>query len=98
MHARNRRLAWLIGLGMSAALFALIALFFDWRYSQNDDVAIMRSFMGFETGTPASFHIFVHGCWRGPSTGLPCGSPRSRGFPCFRWGCCFWAALCFKKA
>ena len=61
MRNRNRRLCWLIGLGITAVMFVLIALRLDWRYCQNDDITILRSFMGYETGEPASFHIFIHG-------------------------------------
>ena len=98
MHARNRRLAWLIGLGMSAALFALIALFFDWRYSQNDDVAIMRSFMGFETGTPASFHIFVHGLLARPIHWLALRFPTVAWFSVFQVGLLFLGSVVLQKS
>lgn len=61
MRVRNRRLAWLISLAITAGLFLFIAFFLDWRYSQNDDISILRSFMGYETGEPAHFQIFIHG-------------------------------------
>ena len=38
MRVRNRRLAWLISLAITAGLFLFIAFFLDWRYSQNDDI------------------------------------------------------------
>lgn len=76
MRNRSRRLCWLIALGITAAMFLLIALRLDWRYCQNDDIAILRSFMGYETGEPASFHIFIMDFWRGPCTGWRWRFPR----------------------
>ena len=61
MRNRNRRLAWLIGLLLTVGLFLFIAFCLDWRYNQNDDIGILRSFMGYETGEPAHFHIYIHG-------------------------------------
>lgn len=65
----KRWLSWLIAVGMTAAMFACAFLFLDVMYAQNDDSAIVRSFMGSLTGEPASFHVFIHGllalplCW-----------------------------------
>lgn len=87
MRVRNRRLAWLISLAITAGLFLFIAFFLDWRYSQNDDISILRSFMGYETGEPAHFQIFIHGCWPGPSIGWPRHFRRWRGFPSCRLRC-----------
>ena len=65
----KRWLSWVIAVGMTAAVFACAFLFLDVLYAQNDDSAIVRSFMGSLTGEPASFHVFIHGllalplCW-----------------------------------
>ena len=62
MTARWRSaVCWLAALGMTAAMFALIFLVLDPQYAVNDDSGILRPFMGFETGEPAHFHIYLHG-------------------------------------
>ena len=58
---RARRMAWWISLGMTAALFAFLLCCLEVRYALNDDATTLRLFMGYETGRPASFHIYVHG-------------------------------------
>lgn len=57
----KRRLAWLLALFMTAALFACCFAFLDMRYAVNDDAGILKAFLGYETGTPARFHIYIHG-------------------------------------
>ena len=79
MRVRNRRLAWLISLAITAGLFLFIAFFLDWRYSQNDDISILRSFMGYETGEPAHFQIFIHGLLAWPIYWL------AKAFPTVAW-------------
>ena len=79
MRIRNRRLAWLISLILTAGLFLFIALCLDWRYNQNDDIGILRSFMGYETGEPANFHIFIHGLLAWPMYWL------AKAFPTVAW-------------
>ena len=58
---RRSAVCWLAALGMTAAMFALIFLVLDPQYAVNDDSGILRPFMGFETGEPAHFHIYLHG-------------------------------------
>ena len=84
MRNRSRRLCWLIALGITAAMFLLIALRLDWRYCQNDDIAILRSFMGYETGEPASFHIFIHGLLAWPMYWLALAFPTVAWFSVFQ--------------
>ena len=79
MRNRNRRLAWLIGLLLTVGLFLFIAFCLDWRYNQNDDIGILRSFMGYETGEPANFHIFIHGLLAWPMYWL------AKAFPTVAW-------------
>lgn len=79
MRVHNRRLAWLISLAITAGLFLFIAFFLDWRYSQNDDISILRSFMGYETGEPAHFQIFIHGLLAWPIYWL------AKAFPTVAW-------------
>ena len=68
-HARKRGLCWLIAALMTAAMMVFVLTCTDVLYATNDDAGILRAFMGYETGEPAHFHIFVHGllawplCW-----------------------------------
>lgn len=72
---KKRSLSWVIALGMNAALFAFVALFCDVRFALNDDSGILRAFLGYETGTPASFHIYIHGLLAKPLYWLSCAFP-----------------------
>lgn len=59
----NRRanlLYWLIAMGLCTLCWGAIALWGDLRYFTNDDVAILRAFMGYPTGTPPTFHLYIH--------------------------------------
>ncbi len=106
MRNRSRRLCWLIALGITAAMFLLIALRLDWRYCQNDDIAILRSFMGYETGEPASFHIFIHGLLAWPMYWLALAFPTVAWFSVFQiallclsvWMCAKGLMQCFVNA
>ncbi len=60
-HVQKRGLCWLIAAVMTAALMIFVLTSTDVLYATNDDTAIMRAMMGFETGEPARFHLFVHG-------------------------------------
>ncbi len=62
----KRGFAWLVALGMTAGMFVLIALFGDVRFDANNDGSILRAFQGYETGVPATFHIFIHGLFSWP--------------------------------
>lgn len=106
MRNRNRRLCWLIGLGITAVMFVLIALRLDWRYCQNDDISILRSFMGYETGEPANFHIFIHGLLAWPMYWLAKVFPTVAWFSVFQiaflclsvWMCTKGLMQCFVNA
>ena len=57
----TRKLApWIAGLLAATLLFALLFVFTGFRYSGNDDSPILRSFMGYEGGTPARFNLYTH--------------------------------------
>ncbi len=79
MRKRKRLLAWAVAAAMTLILFLIVSTLLDWRYAQNDDTAIMRSFMGYETGTPVSFSIFIHGLLAWPLFWL------STAFPGIAW-------------
>ena len=80
MTTRHRNgLCWLIGIGMTAALFAFVFLALDPKYAVNDDSGILRPFMGYETGEPAHFQIFIHGLLAWPIYWL------AKAFPTVAW-------------
>lgn len=60
-HVQKRGLCWLIAAVMTAAVMIFVLTSTDVLYATNDDAAIMRALMGYETGEPAKFHLFVHG-------------------------------------
>ena len=72
---RRSAVCWLAALGMTAAMFALIFLVLDPQYAVNDDSGILRPFMGFETGEPAHFHIYLHGLLAWPLHWLGLAAP-----------------------
>ena len=79
---RRGVVCWLAGLGMTAAMFAFIFLVLDPQYAVNDDSGILRSFMGYETGVPAHFHIYLHGLLAWPLHWLGLAAP---GVAWFSW-------------
>ena len=57
----NRTLApWLIGVFLASLLFALLYAFSSFQYIGSDDAPILRSFMGYEGGEPATFSMILH--------------------------------------
>ena len=60
-YTSKRALCWLIAALMTAALMAFVVVCTDITYAENDDATIMRSFMGYESGEPATFSIMIHG-------------------------------------
>ncbi len=58
---RRRILCWPVALGMMAAVFAVAFLWLGPQYAINDDAGVMRPFMGYQTGAPVHFHIYLHG-------------------------------------
>lgn len=80
--ARARRMAWWISLGMTAAMFVFLLCCLEVRYALNDDATTLRMFMGYETGRPASFHIYVHGLLAWPLHWLGALAP---AVPWFTW-------------
>ena len=51
---------WLLGILAASLLFALLFAFSSFQYSGSDDAPILRSFMGYEGGEPATFHLYLH--------------------------------------
>ena len=68
-HQQKRGLCWGIAALMTAAMMVFVLTCTDVQYATNDDAGMLRAFMGYETGEPAHFHVFIHGllawplCW-----------------------------------
>ena len=76
---RKRGLCWLIAAVMTAALMIFVLTGTDMLYATNDDAGIMHAIIGYETGEPASFHLFIHGLLLWTLGGL------TRLFPALPW-------------
>ena len=51
---------WLVGILLTTLFFGVLYLIVPFEYEGPDDYPILRSFMGYEGGVPASFHLYVH--------------------------------------
>lgn len=51
---------WLLGILIASLLFAALLAFSNYQYIGSDDTPILRSFMGYEGGEPATFHLYLH--------------------------------------
>ena len=60
-HAKKRGLCWLIAALMTAVMMVFVLTSTDMLYATNDDAGIMHAILGYETGEPAGFHLFIHG-------------------------------------
>lgn len=74
-HTAKRGLCWLYAALMTAALMAFALLATEVLYAVNDDAGIMRAFLGYETGTPVSFQLYIHGLLAWPLYWLSCAFP-----------------------
>lgn len=81
-HAQKRGFAWLYAFLMTVFMFVMVFWKLDMRYAINDDSSILRSFMGYGTGEPVNFHIFIHGILAWPLCWLGNAFP---GIPWFSW-------------
>jgi hypothetical protein len=58
---RSRNIApWLWGLLIATLLFGTLLLFASYQYIGSDDAPILRSFMGYDGGVPATFNLYLH--------------------------------------
>ena len=57
---RGWLLPWIVGILLATLLFAVLSATLDLRYYGSDDTPILRSFMGYEGGVPAQFHLYLH--------------------------------------
>lgn len=53
-------LPWLIGVLVATLLFAALYAYTDFHYYGSGDTPILRSFMGYEGGVPATYHLYLH--------------------------------------
>ena len=81
---RKRTLCWLLAALMTAALMLFVLLYTDIRFDVNDDPTIQRSFLGYETGEPAAFHIYIHGLLAWPLHWLGVLFPGKPWFACMQ--------------
>lgn len=51
---------WLLGILIASLLFAALFAFSNFQYVGSDDTPILRTFMGYEGGEPATFHLYLH--------------------------------------
>lgn len=51
---------WILGVFLITIQFAVLFSEFSPQYITNDDAVILRAFMGYEGGEPATFHLFTH--------------------------------------
>jgi len=51
---------WLLGILIASLLFGALLVFSNYQYIGSDDTPILRSFMGYEGGEPATFHLYLH--------------------------------------
>ena len=75
----SARRAWLIGMGIAAALWLLLFGFADVYFAANDDQFLLRTFTGGSpTGAP-TFHLYIHAMYAFPLSWL------NRLFPGVAW-------------
>ena len=61
MQRLRRAAPWMLGILTASLLFALLFAYATFQYKAgSEDVAILRSFMGFEGGSPALFSLSLH--------------------------------------
>ncbi len=51
---------WLLGVLAASLMLSLLFAFASFQYTGSDDAPILRSFMGYEGGEPATFHLYLH--------------------------------------
>ncbi len=51
---------WIIGILVATLFMGALAVFIPFRYAASDDAPILRSFMGYEGGAPATFNLYLH--------------------------------------
>lgn len=88
MEKRRTLHHWLLAAGMTAALFAALAAVSSFRFENSDDGLILRTFMGFEGGAPASFGLYTHTLLAWALWGLGTLAPAVPWFSLIQLGLC----------
>jgi len=60
MKRLNKATPWIAGILLASLLFAVLLSFNMLLYSGSDDAPILREYMGFEGGEPATFSMLIH--------------------------------------
>lgn len=97
-HAKKRGLCWLIAAAMTAVLMIFVLTSTDMLYATNDDAGIMHAIIGYETGEPANFHLFIHGLLLWTLGGLTRLVPGLPWFSCWQIGMLALAGLVIAKS
>ena len=97
-HAKKRGLCWLIAAAMTAVLMIFVLTSTDMLYATNDDAGIMHAIIGYETGEPANFHLFIHGLLLWTLGGLTRLFPGVPWFSCWQIGMLALAGLVIAKS
>ena len=71
---------WLLGALLTFAMFAVLYRVAHLRFENSDDTLIVKAFMGFEGGVPATFSLYVHTMLAWTMAGLSSLAP---GIPWF---------------
>ncbi len=72
MHVRfsTKLRPWLIGMGISAALWLFLFSYADVYFSANDDQFLLRTFSGGSPGGAPTFHLYIHAMYAFPLSWL----------------------------
>ena len=76
---KQHRLAWMIGMGMAAAMWLVLFAFADVYFGANDDQFLLRTFTGGAPAGASTFHLYIHAMYAFPLSWL------NRLFPGVAW-------------
>lgn len=97
-HSRKRALCWLHAFWMTTALFGVVLLKLNVRFATFDDTPILHAFLGYESGVPAHFNIYVHGLLAWPLYWLSCAFPQIAWFGWMQMALLYIACLVIVKS
>ena len=90
--------AWLFGLLAATLLMVLLEIVSGLRYVGNDDTPILRAFMGFEGGRPASYHMIIHTGLAWLLHGLALIGPGIAWYSIFQLVCLWFSSVVILKS
>lgn len=97
-HTRRRALCWLHAFWMTTALFAVVLLKLNVRFATFDDTPLLHAFLGYESGVPAHFNIYIHGLLAWPLYWLGCAFPHIAWFGWMQTALLYIACLVIVKS